>query len=201
MLAATIQARPLTTLDTNQQRSSGWADTLVRMNLRARRSGGVCGFRPAEVAVGSLAGNGTAVKLGTIKLDLAGGAWQLPASEEIRTGRSLSERGWQYWSRRCRRSASVAGSDSDGKPANSFPLVWAAAIRPNGKVDYKHMCQRVKGHRVIGVDPEVSHVIRKPCLTCSEPQSQTEAAHQRRSRRQQIFQSCRTVRRGKSQSF
>jgi hypothetical protein len=94
MLAATIQARPLTTLDTTQQRSSGWADTIVRMNLRARRSGGACGFRPAEVAVGSLAGNGTAVKLGTIKLDLAGGAWQLPASEEIRTGRSLSERGW-----------------------------------------------------------------------------------------------------------
>jgi adenine-specific DNA-methyltransferase len=87
----------------------------------------------------------------------------LPASEEIRTGRSLSERGWNgkigpvvphRWQDRI----------SDGKPANSFPLVWAAAIRPNGKVDYKHMCQRVKGHRVIGVDPEVSHVIRKPCL-------------------------------------
>lgn len=114
------------------------------------------------VTVSSLAGNGSDTKLGSIRLDPEGGAWELPATDVIRTGRSLSDLGWNgkvgpvvphRWKNRI----------STGRPASSVPLIWAAAIRPDGKVDYKHMCQRVEGHRVV-VDPEVSYVIWRPCL-------------------------------------
>jgi adenine-specific DNA-methyltransferase len=116
-----------------------------------------------SVMVGSLRGDGTASKLGTIKLDLHGAAWQLPSNEVISTGRSLSERGWRgrigpvvphRWKDRV----------SGGKPLNSLPLIWAPAIRPDGTIDYPYMCKRVEGYRVSDVDPEVSYVIRKPCL-------------------------------------
>jgi adenine-specific DNA-methyltransferase len=36
-------------------------------------------------------------------------------------------------------------------------------IRPDGHVDYEHMRKRVSGCRAV-VDPEVSYVIRRPCL-------------------------------------
>ena len=45
----------------------------------------------------------------------------------------------------------------------SLPLVWAAAIRPDGRVDYQHMCTRVPGSRAM-VDDEVSYVVRRPCI-------------------------------------
>jgi adenine-specific DNA-methyltransferase len=45
----------------------------------------------------------------------------------------------------------------------SLPLIWAAAIRPDGHVDYQHMCSHVPGSRAL-VDDEVSYVVRGPCI-------------------------------------
>jgi adenine-specific DNA-methyltransferase len=118
--------------------------------------------RSHSVAVSSLQGDGSETMLGRIKLPKGGSHWQLPNAKDITTGKSLSDLGWKgkvgtvvphRWKDR------VVSDHRLG----SLPLIWAAAIRPDGRVDYARMCQRVNGHRVI-VDPEVSYVIRRPCL-------------------------------------
>jgi adenine-specific DNA-methyltransferase len=114
------------------------------------------------VAVSSLAGDGSETGLGRIKLPKDGAMWQLPTATPISTGKSLSELGWKgkvgavvphRWKER-------VVSD---RRAGSLPLLWAAAIRPDGRVDYAHMRERVSGCRAI-VDAEVSYVIRRPCV-------------------------------------
>ncbi len=100
--------------------------------------------------------------LGKLRLPLDGSPWELPCPNWIRTGRSLSELGWygkvgpvvpHRWTDRI--------TNRVGK--RSLPLVWAAAIRPKGKVDYTHMRQCVAGARVV-VNPELPYVIRRPCI-------------------------------------
>jgi adenine-specific DNA-methyltransferase len=49
------------------------------------------------------------------------------------------------------------------RSSSAIPLIWAVAIRPDGTADYEYMRARTQGHRVT-VDPEVSYVMRKPCL-------------------------------------
>ena len=114
------------------------------------------------VAVGSIAGDGKETNVGKIKLPRDGGLWQLPTPKIIRTAKSLSDLGWKgkvgavvphRWTNRV----------ISDRRAGSLPLIWAAAIRPDGRLDYAHMRERVNGCRVV-VDPEVSYVIRRPCL-------------------------------------
>jgi adenine-specific DNA-methyltransferase len=114
------------------------------------------------VTVGSLAGHGTETILGKIKLPRDGSLWQLPTVKAIRTAKSLSDLGWKgkvgaVVPHRC------ANRVISGHRAGSLPLIWAAAIRPDGRLDYGHMRERVNGCRVL-VDPEVSYVIRRPCI-------------------------------------
>jgi adenine-specific DNA-methyltransferase len=113
------------------------------------------------VTVGSLRPDGTDALLGKIKLPRDGGVWQLPGAKFIATGESLADLGWKgkvgtvvphRWTDR-------VVSERRG----SLPLIWAAAIRPDGRINYAHMRKRVTGCRVM-VDQEVSYVIRNPCL-------------------------------------
>jgi adenine-specific DNA-methyltransferase len=114
------------------------------------------------VAVSSLAGDGRETVLNKIKLSRDGSPWQLHTNNVITTGKSLSDLGWQG-----KVGAVVPHRWTDrvisDRRAGSLPLIWAVAIRPDGRVDYKHMRQRVSKFRAI-VDPEVSYVIRRPCL-------------------------------------
>lgn len=80
----------------------------------------------------------------------------------IATGESLSELGWggkvgpvvpHRWQERI----------SKTRAASSVALLWAAAIRPDGSLDFDHMKANVDGHRVV-VDTELSYVVRQPCL-------------------------------------
>jgi len=114
------------------------------------------------VEVSSLAGDGSETVLGKIKLPRDGDFWQLPSAKVIATAKSLADLGWKgkvgavvphRWMDR------VVSDQRRG----SLPLIWAAAIRPDGSVDYEHMRKRVSGCRAV-VDPEVSYVIRRPCL-------------------------------------
>lgn len=116
----------------------------------------------SAVRVGSLAHDGRDRVLGNIRLDREGGRWELPTSDVISTGRSLSELGWagkvgpvvpHRWQERI----------SKTRTASSVALLWAAAIRPDGSLDFDHMKANVDGHRVT-VDPELSYVIRRQCL-------------------------------------
>lgn len=114
------------------------------------------------IHVTSISDCGVAITLGKIKLPSDGSPWELPTVEPIRTGKSLAELGWEgrvgpvvphRWSERLTKRHSK----------RSLPLIWAAAIRPSGQVDYSHMKQRVDADRVI-IDPELSYVIRRPCI-------------------------------------
>lgn len=116
----------------------------------------------SAVRVGSLAHDGKDRVLGNIKLDRGGGRWELPTSDVIATGVSLTELGWagkvgpvvpHRWQERI----------SSTRVASSVTLLWAAAIRPGGSLDFDHMKANVDGHRVV-VDTELSYVIRRPCL-------------------------------------
>jgi adenine-specific DNA-methyltransferase len=114
------------------------------------------------VRVASLAHDGRERILGSIKLDRDGGRWELPASEVIATGVSLSDLGWtgkvgpvvpHRWQERI----------SKNRTASSVALLWAAAVRPDGSLDFEYMKANVDGHRVV-VDTELSYVVRRPCL-------------------------------------
>jgi adenine-specific DNA-methyltransferase len=105
------------------------------------------------VRVGSLAHDGNDRFLGNIKLDPQGGRWELPTADVIATGVTLSEIGWtgkvgpvvpHRWQDRI----------SKTRVASSVALLWAAAIRPDGSLDFDHMKANVDGHRVV-VDTEL----------------------------------------------
>ena len=114
------------------------------------------------IEVSSLAGDGSETALGKIKLPRDGNVWQLPSAKVIATGKSLADLGWKG-----KVGAVVPHRWTDrvvtDQRRGSLPLIWAAAIRPDGRVDYEHMRKRVSGCRAV-VDPEVAYVIRRPCL-------------------------------------
>jgi adenine-specific DNA-methyltransferase len=98
------------------------------------------------VEVSSLAGNGRETVVGKIKLPRDGSVWQLPSAKVIATGKSLADLGWKgkvgtvvpyRWTDR------VVSDERRG----SLPLIWAAAIRPDGRVDYKHMRKRTSNDK------------------------------------------------------
>jgi adenine-specific DNA-methyltransferase len=118
--------------------------------------------RQASVRVSSLARDGSDKFLGNIKLDREGANWEMPAADAIATGPSLCDIGWtgkvgtvvpHRWKERISKTSA----------ASSVALLWAAAIRPDGSLDFNHMKANVEGHRVV-VDTELSYVIRRPCL-------------------------------------
>ncbi|MET4312543.1 N-6 DNA methylase [Bradyrhizobium sp. RT4b] len=118
--------------------------------------------RRQAVRVCSFSREGSERFLGDIKLDREGAHWEMPAVEKIATGSSLSDAGWtgkvgpvvpHRWKERISRT----------RAASSVALLWAAAIRPDGLLDFDHMKASVEGHRVV-VDTELSYVIRRPCL-------------------------------------
>jgi adenine-specific DNA-methyltransferase len=114
------------------------------------------------VRIGSLGRDGKDRHLGNIRLDREGARWEMPTLDAIATGSSLSEIGWtgrvgpvvpHRWNERIFRT----------RAASSVALLWAAAIRPDGSLDFDHMKAKVDGHRVV-VDTELSYVVRRPCL-------------------------------------
>ncbi len=118
--------------------------------------------RQLSVKVCSLTGDGADKFVGSIRLNREGAAWEMPAVESIKTGSSLSEIEWtgkvgpvvpHRWKERI----------SKTRAASSVALLWAAAIRPDGPLDFDHMKANVVGHRVV-VDTELSYVVRQPCL-------------------------------------